>query len=125
MSSTIKLLPPVVEKVKILKDQYDSVLPDGLKNIVASLPYIWKVTVTPVKETGSAVCRVNIVASANNRNGNLVINAIGREPKESPASHCDDLRPMSWYAWNKGAQIFKVTHASNTSTQVNVTVNFE
>ena len=123
--SQIKLLPPTVEKVKILKEQYNSVLPDGLKNIVANLPHIWKVTVTPIKAADSPVCRVNIVASANNRNGNLIINAIGRTPRESPANHCDDLRPMSWYAWNKGSQIFKVTHSVNTSTQVNVTVDFD
>jgi hypothetical protein len=124
MQHTVKFLPPIVEKVLIPKAQYNT-LPDFLRPIVANLNHIWQITITPRKTPESGLCRVNVVAAANNRTPGLVIQAIGRTPATVPPADKDDLRPMSWYAWNKGKQTFKVMRPSDTSYSEEVTVSFE
>jgi len=124
MQHTVKYLPPIVDKVLIPKAQYNT-LPDFLRPIVANVDHIWKVTITPRKTPDSGLCRAHIIAGASNATGKLILQAIGRTPTQEPPADKDDLRPMSWYAWNKGSQTFKVMRAADTSYYEPVTVTFE
>jgi hypothetical protein len=124
MPNTVKFLPPIVDKVMISKAQYNS-LPDFLRPVVSNLDHVWKLTVTPRKTPESGLCRVNIVAAANNRTAGLGLQAIGRIPEAAPPVNQDDLRPMSWYVWNKGRQTIRVMRPVDTSYFEEVSVSFE
>lgn len=113
------LATPIVNKVKITKDQllpHFTFLAEGREND------IWKVTITPVKATNQ-VTRVTIVVPSNLREGNLIIQNLGRIPDTSPLNG-DDLRPLQFYAFGKGKQTFKVYLNTNQRVVVQDSILF-
>jgi len=119
------LLPPLVEKNKILKADYNTVVPGYLHDHIYSFDHIWLIKVTPQKSPESGAFRAKVTAAANNLTGDLVISAIGREPVIAPPSDQDDLRPMSYYAWNKGTQTFSVFNTKDYSSYTEIAVTFD
>lgn len=127
MSSTavVQLLPPVVLKEKITKDQYGK-LPPYLQPIVKNYAYVWKTTVMPGKTATSGHCRVFILAPANFRSGRVILENTGRVPLQAPAKELDDLRPIVFYAFGgTGSQKFRVTLDADHNNYKEKVVIFE
>ena len=113
----VTLLPPIIEKKCITKDQYGTI-PKEILFIANNYPQIHLVTITPQKSTDSGHCRVTMIVPANLRDGNLMLQNNGRVPITSPPMDQDDLRPISFYAFGTGTQLFKVVLSNNPNNYV-------
>lgn len=129
--SKFLLTQPLVEKEKIDRTEngYPG-LPSYLQSLVNPFDHIWKVTITPQitrqDDAGTlGPCRVVISASYENRTGNLFIDNQGRKPSITPPAGLDDLRPIVYYVWGNGTQVFNVIYTRFTSNRVSTTISFD
>lgn len=122
----IKLLPFQVDKEIIPKARYNTDLPEYIRSIANNYPHATKVTITPKREAGPGVCRTIIVAGASNKCGPVIIENLGRVPRQDPAPGLDDLRPVVWLGFGTGKQNFKVVLQSDpTNNYLPGSVTFE
>jgi len=120
-----QLLDNIVTKSVITKDQYDT-LPTFLQPRVANVDHVYFVVIVPQAITDpNTPCRVSITAAANNRTGTIQLENNGRLPVASPPTNFDDLRPITFYVWGVGTQIFRTRVSNNTSVYKESTVEFE
>lgn len=117
MTHAVKLLPPWIDVHLVTKDQFVT-LPQFLQVVANNYDHCNLVTITPKKSPDSGLCRVTIVVPHNLRDGNVTLQNNGRVPVTYPQPDQDDLRPITFYAFGKGSQVFNVVLDSDHTNYV-------